>query len=120
MRILFWMFIGFDQHTTSEHLLSAVIERLCEAGHSVHVIQKNTGGSLPAIPKKLREYGVTTDVIPFQAADKGNFVARYLAELKYINPSSKRIHHYIVRCPEQLPVGEQKRPFSGRFCMPAA
>lgn len=89
MRVLFWMFIGFDQHTTSEHLLSAVIERLCEAGHSVHVIQKNTGGSLPAIPKKLRECGVTTDAIPFQSADKGNFVARYLAELKYISACKK-------------------------------
>ena len=85
MRVLFWMFIGFDQHATSEHLLSAVIERLCEAGHSVHVIQKYTGGSLPAIPNKLRVCGVTTDVIPFQSADKGNFVARYLTELKYIS-----------------------------------
>ena len=85
MKVLFWMFIGFDQHATSEHLLSAVIEQLCEAGHSVHILQKNTGGSLPSIPEKLSKYDVTTDVIPYQAADKGNFIARYLTELKYIN-----------------------------------
>ena len=91
MKVLFWMFIGFDQHATSEHLLSAVIERLCEAGHSVHIIQKNTGGDLPAIPEKLKNYPVTTDVIPYQAADKGNFIARYLTELKYINACKKHI-----------------------------
>ena len=79
------MFIGFDQHATSEHLLSAVVEQLCEAGHSVHIIQKNTRGHLPAIPEKLTKYDVTTDVIPYQAADKGNFIARYITELKYIN-----------------------------------
>lgn len=85
MKVLIWMFIGFDQHATSEHLLSAVIEQLCEVGHSVHILQKNTGGSLPSIPEKLSKYDVTTDVIPYQAADKGNFIARYLTELKYIN-----------------------------------
>ncbi len=91
MKVLFWMFIGFDQHATSEHLLSAVIERLCEAGNSVHIIQKNTGGRLPAIPERLAIYGVTTDVIPYQAADKGNFIARYLTELKYINACKQYI-----------------------------
>lgn len=91
MKVLFWMFIGFDQHATSEHLLSAVIERLCEQGNSVHIIQKNTGGNLPSIPERLAKYDVTTDVIPYQAADKGNFIARYLTELKYINACKKFI-----------------------------
>ena len=91
MKVLFWMFIGFDQHATSEHLLSAVIERLCEQGHSVHIIQKNTGGNLPSIPERLVKYNVTTDVVPYQAADKGNFIARYLTELKYINACKKFI-----------------------------
>ena len=91
MKVLFWMFIGFDQHATSEHLLSAVIERLCEQGHSVHIVQKNTGGNLPSIPERLAKYEVTTDVIPYQAADKGNFIARYLTELKYIDACKKFI-----------------------------
>lgn len=91
MKVLFWMFIGFDRNATSKHLLSAVIERLCEAGHSVHIIQKNTGGSLPPIPKKLSGYPVTTDVVPVQEADKNNFAARYLSELKYIMACKKHI-----------------------------
>lgn len=78
------MFIGFDQHTTSEHLLLADIEQLCRSGHSVHIVQKSTGGDLPAIPQRLSGYSVSTDVVKFEAADKGNFIARYLVELKYI------------------------------------
>ncbi len=91
MKVLFWMFIGFDQHATSEHLLSAVIEQICKAGHSVHILQKNTGGNLPTIPEVLRQYDVTTDVISYQAADKGNFVARYLTELNYVRACKKFI-----------------------------
>lgn len=85
------MFIGFDQHTTSEHLLSAVIEKLCEAGHSIHIIQKDTGGDLPSIPKILEKYEVTTDVIPFVSADKVKFFKRYKAELRYIENCKKYI-----------------------------
>lgn len=91
MKVLFWMFIGFDQRATSEHLLTAVIEQLCEAGHSVHIIQKNTGGTLSPIPEKLKGYSVTTDVVSFQAADKSNFIARYLTEMKYVNTCKKYI-----------------------------
>lgn len=91
MKVLFWMFIGFDQHTTSEHLLSAIIEQLCIAGHSVHIIQKNSGGKLPAIPEKLSKYSLTTDAIEFQPVDKGDFIARYLAEVKYIKKCRKYI-----------------------------
>ena len=91
MKILFWMFIGFDKQATSAHLLSAVIEQLCIAGHSVHIIQKNTGGNLPSIPEKLSKYPVTTDVIPFEAGAKGNLIARYLADLKYIKACKQYI-----------------------------
>lgn len=91
MKVLFWMFIGFDQHATSEHLLSAVIEQLCIQGHTVHIIQKDTGGSLPPIPEKLSKFQVTTDVIPYRAANKSNFIARYLTELKYISACKKYI-----------------------------
>lgn len=91
MKVLFWMFIGFDKHETSEHLLTAVIEQLCKAGHSVHILQKNTGGELPSIPECLANYSITTDTIPVQSVKKGNFAARYLAELKYINKCKRYI-----------------------------
>ena len=84
MRVLFWIFIGLDRHETSEHLLVSIIEQLCKSGHEVHILQKYTGGNLPSIPETLDEYSVTTDIIPFEAASKGNFAARYIKELKYV------------------------------------
>jgi len=46
---------------------------------------------MPAIPEQLSSYSVTTDVVPFEAPDKGNFIARYFVELKYIWACKKYI-----------------------------
>lgn len=89
MKILFWIFSGFDRHTTSEHLLTAILQQLCSAGHTVHILQKQTGGSLPGIPQPLSAYPVTTDMVPFQATAKGNFAGRYIAEWKYVRNCRK-------------------------------
>lgn len=89
MKILFWLFIGLDRQETSEHLLVSVIEQLCKSGHEVHILQKDTGGNLPSIPNALSCYPVTTTTIPFEKAAKGNFIARYLKELKYIAKCKK-------------------------------
>ena len=83
MKILFWMNSGFDSHSTSEHLLKAVIEQLAKTGNQVHVIQMDQGGLLPKLPENLAQLGVTTDCIPYKAPSKGNFVARYLRAIRY-------------------------------------
>ncbi len=89
MKVLFWLFIGLDRQETSEHLLVSVIEQLCKSGHEVHILQKNTGGDLPSIPEVLSGYPVTTTAIPFEKASKGNFIARYYKELRYISKCKK-------------------------------
>ena len=91
MKVLFWMFIGFDKHETSEHLLVSVIEQLCKNGHEVHIFQKSSGGDLPSIPTQLSGLPVTTTTIPFVAASKSNFMARYLKELGYISKCKKQL-----------------------------
>ena len=83
MKVLFWMNSGFDIHSTSEHLLKAVIEQLAKSGNLVHVVQMNQGGQLPKLPEDLAQLGVTTDSIPYRAPSKGNFVARYLGAIRY-------------------------------------
>lgn len=91
MKILFVLFIGFDKHATSEHLLTAIIEQLCKEGHSVHIFQKHTGGDLPSIPLVLKGLPVTTEIVPSKAVDKKNLISRYLAELNYICACKKLI-----------------------------
>lgn len=89
MKVLVWLFIGLDRQETSTHLLVSVIEQLCKRGHEVHILQKNTGGNLPSIPKALSGYPVTTTTIPFEKASKGNFIARYYKEFSYISKCKK-------------------------------
>lgn len=84
MKILMWMSGGFDRRTTSEHLLVAIVQALYENGHTVHIVQKDTLGSLPHLPKELLKLGVTTDCIPCKLAAKSNFIGRYLVELRYV------------------------------------
>ena len=91
MKILFLLTIGLDRHETSEHLLTAIIEQLCINGHSVHIIQKKTGGDLDPIPPKLSGYEITTDTIPFSPPSKNKFLSRYIVDIKYLLECKKRI-----------------------------
>ena len=75
---------SFDRRTPSEHLLVAIVQALYANGHTVHIIQQNTGGPLDVLPKELVDLGVTTDCVPCQMAAKGNLTGRYLAGLGYI------------------------------------
>lgn len=84
MNILLWMSGNFDRRTPSEHLLVAIVEALYKKGNTVHIIQKYTGGDLPKLPEALVKLGVTTDCIPCKFASKGNFIARYLVDVKYV------------------------------------
>lgn len=84
MKVLMWMDGSFDRRTPSEHLLVAIVQALYANGHTVHIIQQNTGGPLDVLPKELVDLGVTTDCVPCQIVAKGNLVGRYLAGLGYI------------------------------------
>lgn len=91
MKVLIWMGGNFDRRTPSEHLFVAIVEALYNSGNTVHIIQKDTGGPLPKLPKELDKLGVTTDCIACKLAAKNNFIARYIVELKYIWKSIKYI-----------------------------
>lgn len=90
MKVLFLLSIGLDRHETSEHLLVAMMEQVCLAGHSVHIIQKDTGGDLPPVPPSLLKYQITTQTIPFIKPAKNKLASRYWAEIKYVL-SCKRV-----------------------------
>ena len=86
-----WMSGGFDRRTPSEHLLVAIVQALYKSGNTVHIIQKDMGGTLPHLPESLENLGVTTDCIPCKLAAKSNFVGRYFVELRYIFKSIRFI-----------------------------
>lgn len=84
MKILFWLSIGMDRRTPSEHLLTDMVESLYQGGHTVHVLQKNTHGTLDALPKKMVELGVETTRIECPAPLKMNLAGRFAADVVYV------------------------------------
>lgn len=84
MRILFWLSIGLDRRTPSEHLLTAMIEALYKKGHTVHILQKETGGEIKELYPRLKMLGVTTTKISMPSVSHENLVSRYLSDLSYI------------------------------------
>lgn len=109
MKILMWMGGSFDRRTPSEHLLVAIVKALYADGHTVHIIQKSTGGTLPKLPIELTKLGVTTDCISCKLAAKGNFIGRYLVELRYILKSRK----YLKKHKDVDAVFNQSSPVAG-------
>jgi len=84
MQVLFWLSIGLDRRTPSEHLLTDMVEALYQQGHTVHVLQKNTNGPKEALPQRMLELGVETTRIDCAPPQKDNLAARFLADVKYV------------------------------------
>lgn len=84
MKILFWLSIGMDRRTPSEHLLTDMVEALYERGHTVHVLQKNTKGPLGSLPKRMVELGVETTRIECSTSQKGNLAGRFMVDVLYV------------------------------------
>lgn len=84
MKILFWLSIGMDRRTPSEHLLTDMVEALYKCGHTVHVLQKNTNGTLEVLPKKMLELGVETTCIESSTPPKMNLAGRFVTDVVYV------------------------------------
>lgn len=109
MKVLMWMSGGFDRRTPSEHLLVAIVQALYKSGNTVHIIQKDMGGTLPHLPASLENLGVTTDCIPCRLAAKSNFVGRYFVELRYIFKSIR----FIIAHKDSMAVFNQSSTVAG-------
>lgn len=84
MNILFLLYIGFDKHGPSVHLLTDMIEGCLKRGHNVRMIIRNRGGEDPNVPKALQGYeNLHCDVIYDTPLEKGALVKRYFEDIKY-------------------------------------
>lgn len=84
MNILFVLYIGFDTHGPSVHLLTEIIEQSLIAGHNVNMIVRNRGGENPDIPVELQKYdNLHCDIIYDSKLEKGALVKRYFEDILY-------------------------------------
>ena len=79
-----------------------MIEALYKRGHTVHILQKDTGGKIEGLYPKLENLGVTTTRIPMNAVAHSNLVSRYLSDLSYVR-----------KCDEWI---KQNRNYDRVFC----
>ena len=84
MKVLFWLSIGLDRRSPSEHLLTDMVEALYERGHTVHVLQKNTNGPMGILPKRMFELGVETTRIDCVTFKKSNLIGRFADDIMYV------------------------------------
>ena len=89
MKILFWLSIGLDRRTPSEHLLTAIVEALYRQGHTVHILQKDTDGEKAKLTPRMTELGVTTSTVKSYPPKKNNFIARFSADVLYVRNCKK-------------------------------
>lgn len=84
MNILFLLYIGFDKHGPSVHLLTDMIEQCLKRGHNVKMIVRNRGGEEPDVPVRLQGYqNLHCDVIYDTPLEKSALVKRYFEDIKY-------------------------------------
>lgn len=94
MKILFLMNGNFSGHSTSEHLLEAILERLVEDGNQVHLVQMKKQDEELRLPDSLLGKDVTTESVTVVPQKKNNFVSRYLnANKNYLNCRSAIRNH---------------------------
>lgn len=91
MNVLFWLSIGLDNRSPSEHLLLGIIEALYQQGHTVHVLQKDSGGEVTHVNQRLRDIGVSMTLVPSRPLARGNLIKRYMSDLKYVFTCVKHI-----------------------------
>lgn len=84
MNLLFVLYIGFDKHGPSVHLLKGIIGECLKSGHTVRMIVRNRGGSDPDVPIELQGYeNLHCDVIYDSILEKGALVKRYMEDIRY-------------------------------------
>lgn len=84
MKFLFVLYIGFDKHGPSVHLLTDIIEQCLISGHSVEMIVRNRGGQAPDIPLKLQKYdNLKCHVIKDVKLEKSALIKRYFEDIRY-------------------------------------
>ena len=83
-------------HTTSRHLLIAILDELCQKGHSVTILKKQVNNETEDLPAELKDKNIKSISVPAKSSDKANLIARYFTDIKYIRACGKYLksQHY--------------------------
>ena len=91
MKIVFLTFAGFDSFAGNNHLNITLLKSMLDKGYDVVLIQSNSGGEMPLIPKELSSYENLEVISIRKKFNKNNFIKRALEEIKFLYKASKYI-----------------------------
>lgn len=92
MNLLFVLSLGFDRPGPSIHLLTALMDALAQRGHTLTVVQQNTGGPGPDLPEELAAGGrIAARTLFMPAPRKQSFAARYLNRRSYARAAARQM-----------------------------
>ena len=90
MKVLFFLFEGFDTTNGTNHLALTTIEELLKNGIEVYLVSSHTTGIYPDIPDSLQNAkGFSYSIIQRKIVKKKNFVQRYKDGIGYAIKAKK-------------------------------
>lgn len=100
MNLLFFASIDFyARPNPSFHLMTAMIEDLLAAGHSVYFVGKANRGLDRHVPEQILSHPhFHCRLVPFSPPAKSNFPMRYLTGITYALKARKHIREFAPKC----------------------
>ncbi len=90
MKILIILYIGFDTHGPSVHLLKDIIKSIAERGHNIELILRNRTGSKDNIPEEFSSYNnINYHIINDKKLKKNKLIYRYFSDIHYATKCRK-------------------------------
>ena len=96
MKVLYFIFEGFDTTNGTNHLALTTMHALLDNGIEVYLITSHSKGLFPDIPDSIKNrQGFTYSIIPRNKVEKRNFIQRYRDGLGYAIRASKEWRKYV-------------------------
>lgn len=90
MKVMYFIFEGFDTTNGTNHLALTTIQTFLDNGIDVYLVTSHSKGLFPDIPDSIgRRQGFTYSVIQRSKVEKKNFIQRYKDGIRYAYHASK-------------------------------
>lgn len=84
MRVLYFLFEGFDTSNGTNHLALTTMHTLLDNGIKVYLMTSHSKGDFPDIPESIKNRkGFSYSIVKRDKVEKRNFVQRYIDGIKY-------------------------------------
>ena len=90
MRVLYFLFEGFDTANGTNHLALTTMHTFLDKGINVYLVSSHSKGIYPDIPDSLiNRDGFTYSIIQRNSVEKRNFIKRYIDGMRYAFKAQK-------------------------------